>query len=206
MAGMSLGLRCSGCHRPLADSDVVCPACRFPAEKAPAAGSPLPSTTANTDADADGRDPVASDVTERIVCEHEQARPGSVVCPSCGAALGAQAGGAPVGDGSAAATRGVRVRTAWGDEVRLAPGESLEIGRDVGPFSQQLSTITTVSRRHATLSVSISGVVMVVDHGSTNGTFVNGRPCSSTGPTEVPVGASVSFSSAFALIVEPEAA
>lgn len=58
----------------------------------------------------------------------------------------------------------------WGTRG-LADGECLALGRDVGPFAAELDEIPTVSRDHASI-VRRGCELVLVDHGSTNGTYV----------------------------------
>jgi pSer/pThr/pTyr-binding forkhead associated (FHA) protein len=94
------------------------------------------------------------------------------------------------------------VRLPDNSELVLVPGQAIEVGRDDGPLVALLADTTTVSRRHATLALTPTGVVTVVDHTSTNGTFVNGGRCPPSGPVEVPSGAEVAFSRGFPVTVE----
>ena len=219
-------LRCSGCHTDLDDHVLVCRSCGFPAEPAP----PDPSAGGDvrkrhhegsaSDGSSDSLDSTVatastgtatlagaphSDVT--VLCRHEGARTGAVLCPTCGAALVRPAEvtdddgrGAP--DADVPPRPHAVIRLPWNADILLRPGESVEVGREVGPMAERLSGTVTVSRRHATLAMTPSGMVTVADHASTNGTFVNGSRCPSTGTIEVPDGAQVSFSSSFAVRVE----
>ena len=65
----------------------------------------------------------------------------------------------------------------------LFQGTEMVVGRD--PGCQRVIDLVTVSGRHARLTRP-GGRILIEDLGSSNGTFVNGRPA--TGPTEVEAG------------------
>jgi DNA-binding winged helix-turn-helix (wHTH) protein len=72
-----------------------------------------------------------------------------------------------------AGTMSVEVhRLVWGDRSIVLPPGSHVIGRE--PASAIWIDSSFVSRRHATIVVSREGVT-IIDHGSRNGTLVNGR-------------------------------
>lgn len=83
------------------------------------------------------------------------------------------------------ARRAIGVTIAFGNgELRVAPGEELTLGRDpIYASAATLARFDNVSRRHATVGVDRSGRAWVVDHNSTNGTFVDGVPVTSTTQT-----------------------
>jgi diguanylate cyclase (GGDEF)-like protein len=61
-----------------------------------------------------------------------------------------------------------------GSRFRLSPGGALEIGRSAS-VGISLPEVLSISRKHARLRY-VGAVVTVEDLGSTNGTYVNGRP------------------------------
>ncbi|WP_197517561.1 FHA domain-containing protein [Microbacterium karelineae] len=70
-----------------------------------------------------------------------------------------------------------RVELVLPDGSRISAAGDVEMGRDVGDgrISAALSGFDGVSRRHAVISIRADGV-WVRDAGSTNGTFLDGRP------------------------------
>lgn len=80
-----------------------------------------------------------------------------------------------LGDAPAAVTGSPRLVTALGESLELLEGETV-LGREAG-LGISLPGESTVSRRHASL-IRTGDTVRVVDHGSTNGTFVNGAKVS----------------------------
>ena len=91
----------------------------------------------------------------------------------------------------------------WGD-LALDNAET-DIGREVGPVAAQLAGYPTVSRRHATLRITSSGRLHVIDHGSSNGTFKNDRRIEANIPVELRDGDTVSFSTRLRLDVNVSA-
>ena len=83
-------------------------------------------------------------------------------------------------------------------------GRGMEIGREVGPLADELSSYMTVSRRHASLRVSSSGRLLVRDHNSSNGTFRNGRRINPNLPVELRDGDTVSLSTRVRFTVREE--
>ena len=137
--------------------------------------------------------------------------PADLLCPACGRPR-PRAARPPAGERSPAAPadspqqdRG-RCRyvlsAPWGD-LSLA-GPETDIGREVGPFAEQLAGHPTVSRRHATLRTTSSGRLHVIDHGSSNGTFKNDRRIEANIPVELGDGDTVSFSTRLRLDVRVE--
>ena len=60
-------------------------------------------------------------------------------------------------------------------ELRVARGEELILGRDPSyPTAATLAPFDNVSRRHASVGLDVSGQAWVVDHDSTNGTYIDG--------------------------------
>ncbi len=130
-------------------------------------------------------------------CDHREREPGAIVCPTCAATVdgGPQERRAPA--------RRFRLGTPWGDWV-MAESEVV-IGREVGPLTDNLQAQMTVSRRHASLRVTSSGRLHVIDHNSMNGTFHNDRRIDPNLPVELRAGDTVSFSSAVRFEVAVEA-
>ena len=95
-----------------------------------------------------------------------------------------------------------RLVAPWG-EIRLERSET-DIGREVGPFIAELAGHLTVSRRHATLRVTRSGRLHVIDHGSSNGTFKNDSRIDAGVPVELRDGDTVSFSTRLRLDVRAD--
>ncbi len=127
--------------------------------------------------------------------------PGDIICPTCLANLtravttvtGARrapeptasaAPAAPAAPASATrrelAAHSLRLRFGTPDSgaVTVARGDSLVLGRDpvASPASSLLTPFDNVSRRHALVGVNADGTAWIEDLGSTNGTYVNGRP------------------------------
>lgn len=94
-------------------------------------------------------------------CRAVQSDPGAERCGHCDRLL---AGGGPVP---------VPVLLLpWGTRI-LADGERLELGRGVGPYADRLDGVPTVSFDHASITRRGNELVLL-DHDSTNGTFVDG--------------------------------
>ena len=180
-------MTCANCSAELAPTDFACQRC----------GHPVGRPTPRAPQAADGNPPtaVAAPVAAPPVdvagagCDHGASTPGLPICDLCGAAIPSTAP-----PRSAVVSGGVILELPWG-EHRLGPGEAVDIGRDVGPWQRILQPFDTISRRHATLRVSATGLLLLRDHGSTNGSFVNGTRCLATGEQEVPDGAVLKFSS-----------
>ena len=162
-------------HPMSADTDSP-PASRMPEQPSAAAGR---ADAVEPPGEVGGR-------SERASCTHEQLPPGLQLC-DCGTFLGS-----PRPDHARAG--GVVLELPWG-EHRLAAGEVVEIGREVGPFQRQLNDRTSVSRRHASLRLTARGVLLLQDHASMNGTFVDEMRCPPTGEIEVADGSEVRCSS-----------
>ena len=144
--------------------------------------------------------------------------PADLLCPSCGrprprtASLSDEGRTSPPApaatptddsppDRGTAAGR-FRLVSPWG-EFRLEHSET-DIGREVGPFADELAGHPTVSRRHATLRITSSGRLHVIDHGSSNGTFKNDRRIEPNVPVELDDGDTVSFSTRLRLDVRTD--
>lgn len=140
--------------------------------------------------------------------------PADLLCPSCGRPRprasspsdeGRTAPAARSADDSPpdrAAGGRFRLVAPWG-EFSLERSET-DIGREVGPFADELAGHPTVSRRHATLRITTSGRLHVIDHGSSNGTFKNGRRIEPHIPVELDDGDTVSFSTRLRLDVRTD--
>ncbi|MFE2934705.1 FHA domain-containing protein [Streptomyces sp. NPDC059278] len=111
--------------------------------------------------------------------------PGTPRCPRCLARIGGgggEGGGGGGGGDDAPAPPGARVVLRF-DTLALSlpvrPGEPLRLGRDTdwAPASSgAFAELTTVSRRHASVSADPDGSVWVTEEsdGTMNGTWVNG--------------------------------
>jgi hypothetical protein len=96
----------------------------------------------------------------------------------------------------------VRVWIHWPWQARTEVGESLCIGR-VPPAPPELAArlecnFDNVSRRHATLTLD-GDTLSVCDHGSANGTFLDGKRLAPHIPTPVAPGASLRFAADLAV-------
>ena len=118
------------------------------------------------------------------------------MCAGCGAPL--TGGPQPV----ALTARRYRLVAPWGDVLLDDP--ETDIGREVGPLADQLAGYPTVSRRHATLRITSTGRLHVIDHGSSNGTFKNDGRIEANIPVELHDRDAVSFSTRLRLDVRLE--
>ncbi len=98
--------------------------------------------------------------------------------------------GAPIGM-AAAVGRLVGVDGPYAGQVFALQGSNMEVGREVGK-DISLAADITVSRGHARLAQE-NGAVIVMDLGSSNGTFVNGQRLAT--PMEIVPGDIVQFGS-----------
>lgn len=91
-----------------------------------------------------------------------------------------------------------------GSGLRIAVKDEVRIGRDPdwSPLGHELAAHDLVSGKHATLWVSPFGELVVRDEGSTNGTQVNGQPCSPGSETVVAPGSVLRLSGQLTLHVE----
>ncbi len=201
---------CSGanCGTELGPVDLLCPSCGRPRPRAsPLSGRPSPPAPVGDDNQPASHRPAPPDSGELpsgdrhddsavCACDHRDNEPGSIICVACGTPLTAspQPGGAT--------TRHYRLVAPWGD-LRLE-GSETDIGRETGPFAEQLAGHPTVSRRHATLRVTSSGRLHVIDHNSSNGTFKNDRRIEANIPVELRDRDTVSFSTRLRLAVRIE--
>ena len=179
----------SGCGSELGPADLLCPDC----------GSPRPRSSLlapsradrNRDDDPGQHDmPAPADAPPEStggLCDHQDSPPGALTCPACGD---------PV-----AVTPSPRFRlvTPWGEHV--LDSADTEVGRDVGPFASALKGHMTVSRRHASLRMTSSRRLHVIDHGSANGTFRNENRIEPNVPVELRSGDSVGFSTRLSFTV-----
>jgi hypothetical protein len=120
-------------------------------------------------------------------CDHREARPGALTCPTCGSVV--RTGG------------GFVLHLPWGPH-RLEPGQELAFGRETGPFQSQIRAYPTVGRRHALLRCTPRGALLLIDEGSTNLSFHNGEPVPPHTPIEVHSGDHLCLSTRFAFTVE----
>lgn len=187
-----------GCGASLAPGDFVCPACG----SGRAVGADLGDERdghMTDDSSGDGSqlsnpDPDAQPVV--ATCDHQAREPGAITCPTCGAPADGEL------QQRRPPERPFRLGSPWGEWVVVE--SVLEIGREVGPLADHLRCHMTVSRRHASLRVTPSGRLHVIDHNSTNGTFRNDRRIDAEVPVELQAGDTVSFSSAVRFDVDDE--
>jgi len=126
----------------------------------------------------------------RPACDHADSTPGAALCTACGEPTSTVSQRESHAQGT---VRFAVLELPWGQRVVHA-GEVIDVGREVGPFEHELQAYGTVGRRHATMRMTESHKLLVRDHASTNGTFVNGVRCSSTGEVEVADGSEIRFS------------
>lgn len=188
-------LTCTFCGKELGAETSSCDGCGVPVPL----GAPEPTLTTTGGTGTESAEVTTSLIEDTPVdsplssprkqerCDHDALAPGAVICPRCGTPVGLHAPGA-----RNSARRAV-LSFPWG-EIALGPGEELAIGREVGPLERHLEPFTTVGRRHATLRLTSSGALLVRDHSSTNGTFVDGQRCSPAADLEVPPGVELRFS------------
>lgn len=214
---------CGNCGAGVPVADVVCPECAFPVPRVAVPARALPAGDGRGGRPGPGQPghpghpgppghpggPAEPEVTRAeavpphapaCVCDHRDSPPGAVLCPACGEPV-ADLPGAPVRPAGGAGR--VVLAFPWGEHT-LVPGDEVDVGREVGPFERFLEPFLTVGRRHASLRFTERGVLLVRDHGSLNGTFVNGARCASTGAVEVPAGSELRFSSAVRVLVRFE--
>jgi len=194
-------MSCKVCGAPLADpAPAQCAECGAPvpgrrtvAQPADTVNEPFPSRAAPPTRSVPGPAPAGA----APACDHRAAPAGAVICPECGHPVPARSTSTPAA-APAPAPRRVVLTFPWGD-IAMAPGETLEIGREVGPLQRHLEAFATVGRRHATLRLTLGGQLLIRDHTSTNGTFVDARRCSPAADREVPDGAELRFSQRLAV-------
>jgi len=186
-------MTCDNCPANVDPGDPVCRSCGFPA----------PARQADTTAPTTRHGGVAPNETmatppvAATPCDHSGSKPDAVICTVCGNPRTAT---------DIAATdrrRRAILSFPWGDHIMVV-GEVVDVGREVGPFERFLEPYLTVGRRHASLRLTGSGALLVRDHDSTNGTFVDGTRCESTGEVEVSTGAELRFSSVVRVLVRFE--
>jgi hypothetical protein len=172
-------LTCARCGTAVARDEIYCPSC----------GAVLVEAGAMVEVEereseeslGDQREPTKApaESSERALCPHcghPLNSPDDRVCMQC---LREIAPSRP----EAARALGVTITFGHG-ELRVAPGEELTLGRDPTYASAAtLARFDNVSRKHATVGVDRSGRAWVLDHNSTNGTFVDGVPVTSTAQT-----------------------
>ena len=206
----------AGCGTELGPADLLCPVCGRPRPRAsrPSSGGGPPATAPPSDqptahpplSDArepsdssysrDGEDDSGDEDADLGACDHRDNQPGAIICESCGIPITARPQTAH------ATARRYRLVAPWGD-LRLDDAET-DIGREVGPFAAQLAAHPTVSRRHATLRITVSGRLHVIDQGSSNGTFKNDSRIEPNIPVELRDRDTVSFSTRLTLGVRAE--
>ena len=192
----------TGCGTELGPADLLCPNC----------GSPRPRSSLLASARAQAGqtgDPGRADMTGSPegptldddpqpesaagVCDHRDSPPGALTCPTCGDPIAAARSSGP------APSPRFRLVMPWGEHV-LDSAET-EVGRDVGPLAADLQAHMTVSRRHASLRVTSSGRLHVIDYGSANGTFRNESRIEPNVPVELRSGDTVGFSTRLSFTV-----
>ena len=200
-------LKCRSCGNLLTPGlDLTCPRCHFPVERTrarvrrqsdTAMVAPVEQREGASQFDASSP---GDEVTTNRACDHAGSPAGSVLCAVCGELLQSTRATSSAPEISSGQTI---LTFPWGT-FQLCPGCEVEIGREVGQFKRALQSYDTVGRRHASIVMSESGKVLVQDHGSTNGTFIDGRRCPPTGLVEVQSGSRLSFSSRLRVDVEIE--
>lgn len=178
------------CGRAFEAGELLCARCRRPKPKVratqhrvePSADTmsepqslPVPARSPADDSPATS---AAQAAPATHTCDHAAARPGATNCPDCGTVLGAG---------------GWTIEFPWGTH-RVEPGEKLEIGREVGPYADQLDAFETVSRRHAEISCTPRGQLLLIDEHSTNLTFRNGTAIVAGQKVELAAGDQIGFS------------
>ena len=191
----------AGCGAELGPADMMCSSCGTPRPRArrdrqrsltPEGGHrPVPGPRAQPNAASDGAG-TESD------CDHRDNEPGAIICARCAVPLN------DASEPSAAVARRYRIEAPWGDFLLDDP--ETDVGRNVGPFTNQLRGHPTVSRRHATLRITTSGRLHVIDQGSANGTLKNGRRIDPNVAVELRDGDTVSFSTMLTFGVRAEEA
>lgn len=90
---------------------------------------------------------------------------------------------------------------------RVRVADRLHVGRDrlFSEIASEISGLTAVSRRHAEIYIdSTSRGIFLKDLGSTNSTFVNGKPIEKNTSTEIFPGDELSFSRSLSATVDKE--
>jgi len=198
---------CTGphCDAQLEPADLLCPSCGTPRPRGtkPSTGlrsSPMPeSGPQSPEGSSAAPSPTHGDaISGAGSCDHRSNRVGAIICETCGSPLPDTAGHSP------AVLAAYRVEAPWGDLVLDSP--ETEIGREVGPLAHRLAGHLTVSRRHASLRITRSGRLFVIDHNSSNGTFRNEHRIDPSVLVELRDGDTVSFSTRMRLSVRAEGA
>ena len=176
------------CDAPLAHVDAVAPG---PAVDAAPSGTVADTPTGT---DLPGPTPVAAGGVACPDPDCGQANPpGAERCQYCGTTLARP----PAPESGT----GVRLRFPWGVEPLE---ETLRIGRNPS-FSLLARRLhpryDNVSNRHAELRLE-DGRILVVDLGSSNGTFVNDRRIGQNSPVEVRLGDRVRFAADLVATIE----
>ena len=194
------GLRCDAGLEP---ADLACPSCGTPRPRAarPEAGLRSSSIPEGGLQPPEASSPTASlthgeAMSDTAACDHRSNRVGAIICETCGSPL------AHTAIHNAAAFAHYRIEAPWGDFALDSP--ETEIGREVGPLAHWLAGHLTVSRRHASLRVTSSGRLFVIDHDSANGTFKNEERIDTHVLVELCDGDTVSFSTRLRLSVRAD--
>ena len=183
----------TGCGTELGPADLLCPDCGSPR---PRSSLLAPSRAERSRADDPGPPAGPAPTGTRPesaagLCDHRESPPGALTCPACGDPVAASPSPVP--------SPRFQLVTPWGEH--LLDSLETEVGRDVGPFAAALRGHMTVSRRHASLRVTSSGRLHVIDHGSANGTFKNENRIEPNVPVELRVGDTVGFSTRLSFTV-----
>lgn len=161
-------LTCPGCAAAVQQDDLICLRC----------GANLPRRFPDTD-------PATPATVMQEHLRREDAPgtpPGAVTCPRCGSVIGDQSllacplcHGPLPRFGTHISPVVLRLSFPTGN-VDVPAGTSLVLGRDPGEslVAAAFARFDNVSRRHATVTVSDTGVASIRDEHSTNGTYVNG--------------------------------
>lgn len=161
-------MSCNNCGADLPPGTLICPRCHTTAFSGPRVAPTAPDTNRRSH-------PSATSICPRPWCAQPYSA-GALVCPACGE---------PVPDLIDEPTQTQRPPPIYGALIRLADrteilvrhGSDLVIGRESEDqtLAERLDAFEGVSRRHAHLSVTDTGVTLA-DLQSTNGTQLNNRP------------------------------
>lgn len=149
---------CWRCSTPLPPTGRVCPRCGADQQRRPDS-APTP----------------AESVTEAAEAHRPSAAAPERSCPAadCGQSLRSDDSNCPYCGRAASATL-LQLVSPNGRRLRLVEDEDVEVGRDPAhsPLAADLAAFPNVSRRHMVITARSGGAV-VIDVGSSNGTYIN---------------------------------